>query len=168
MVNAVVTPAGDDQAGTPDDQAGTPSDPPIDFGFDPGDDEQAGTPGTPPTTTPVDDGYRGFPGPDDEPIPSGVPVEVIDFGDDEAELIEGDPNALTPPVRPSADRPVPPEGPQLYNVGPPPDLTEEQERQWWQDYYEWMTEWMDELRQHDPNEGEDPEVVTDPDSAPGD
>lgn len=137
-----------------DDQAGTPADAPIDFGdggFEPGDDERAGTPATP-TDTPVNDGYLGFPGPDDEVIPQGSLVEVIDFGDEDAENVDGDPNAGSLPVGPAPDSTIPPDGPQLENVGPPPDLTEEEQNAWWDAYYERMNELNDELRHEIPEE----------------
>ena len=150
-------------ANVDDDQAGTPADPPIDFGnvgVDPGDDEQAGTPGTP-NDTPTNDGFLGFPGPNDEVIPPGVPVEVIDFGDEDAENIDGDPNAFTIPVSPAPDTPIPPEGPQLNNVGPPPDLTEEEQEAWWDAYYERVNELNNELRHEEPEEEPVQEPVQD-------
>ena len=86
---------------------------------------------------------------------------MIDFGDEDAENIDGDPNAFDIPVSPAPDIPIPPEGPQLDNVGPPPDLTEEEQQAWWDAYYERVNELNDELRHEGPEEEPAQEPVQD-------
>ena len=158
----------DENAGTPDPVDDTP----VDAGIPPTG-EDAGTPG-PTDDTPIDAGTppsgddAGTPGPDvaitfDDPgTPDGgatpPPVEIV-FGDDEAEVIQGEVQNWQQILIDTLLGPPPDDGPQLWNSGPPEDPTD---REAWEQYMEHVIELMKELKQEMERE-EVPPIIEIPD-----